>query len=266
MHVNTFDRYVTKESLIHRLDPRVKVVVTVLFIVSNVILPDGAWLVFLLSWGLILGVNWLARLELSYAFKRSFIALPFALAAITVIFTLPGRSLFTLTLGSWQVVATEAGFIRFVSIVIRSWLSVQMAILLIATTQFPDLMHALRHLRLPQLLVAVISFTYRYLFVLADEVVRLMRARAARSARLADGSGGGSMIWRARVAGNMAGQLFLRSYERSERVYHAMLARGYQGHFQTLNPHEMQASDWAVGVIAVMMLMGLQVIGHSAFP
>ncbi|MBN1991817.1 MAG: cobalt ECF transporter T component CbiQ [Anaerolineae bacterium] len=262
MHFNTFDRYVTKESLIHHLDPRVKVVGALLFIISNVLLPDGAWPAFLLAWGLILGVNGLARLELTYAFKRSFIALPFALAAMTVIFTLPGQPIFTLTLGPWQAVATDAGLTRFASVVIRSWLSVQMAILLIATTQFPDLMHALRHLRFPHLLVAVISFTYRYLFVLVDETIRLLRAREARSAKPAGGRGGGSIIWRARVAGNMAGQLFLRSYERSDRVYNAMLARGYQGHFQTLNPHVMRFRDWAMGGIALVMLTALQIIGR----
>ena len=157
MHFNTFDRYVTKESIIHRLDPRVKVVVTLLFIISNVLLPDGAWLAFLLAWAFILWINLLAELKITYALKRSFIALPFALAAVTVIFTLPGEPMFTISIGSWQVTATDTGLIRFTSIVIRSWLSVQMAILLVATTQFPDLMHALRHLHFPHLLVAVFS-------------------------------------------------------------------------------------------------------------
>ncbi|MBN1220560.1 MAG: cobalt ECF transporter T component CbiQ [Anaerolineae bacterium] len=266
MHFSTFDRYVTQESLIHRLDPRVKVVVTLLFIISNVLLPDGAWLAFLLAWGLMVGVNWLARLPPTYTLKRSFIAIPFALAAVTVVFTLPGQPLFTLSLGSWEAVATDAGLVRFVSIVVRSWLSVQMAILLVATTQFPDLMHALRHLRFPYLLVAVISFTYRYLFVLVDEAMRLMRAREARSARLAGKRGGGSIFWQAQIAGNMAGQLFLRSYERSERVYNAMLARGYQGHFQTLNPHQMQPGDWVAGTVALTVLLLLQVVGRMPQP
>ncbi|MEW5958096.1 MAG: cobalt ECF transporter T component CbiQ, partial [Chloroflexota bacterium] len=211
MHINTFDRYETGHSLFHRLDPRVKVVITVLFIISNVILPDGAWPAFILAWGLVLAVNILAELRWDYALKRSFIALPFALAAITSIFTLPGEPVLTVSLGSWQVTASDAGLIRFASIVVRSWLSVQMAILLTASTQFPDLMHALRHLRVPSLLVAVISFMYRYLFVLADEAMRLLRAREARSARPAGGGGGGTVFWRARVAGNMVGQLFLRS-------------------------------------------------------
>jgi cobalt/nickel transport system permease protein len=262
MHVNTFDRYEAGGSLIHHLDPRVKVVVTVLFIVSNVLLPDGAWLALLLAWGLVLLTNALARLPLNYAFKRSFVALPFALAAITLIFTAPGQPIIGLPLGSWHLTITDAGLIRFTSIVVRSWLSVQMAILLVATTQFPDMMHALRHLHVPSLLVAVISFMYRYLFVLADEVMRLLRARDSRSARLPGHSGGGSIAWRARIAGNMAGQLFLRSYERSERVYNAMLARGYTGHFMTLNPHLMRPRDWAVGVVAVMVLLLLQLVGR----
>lgn len=262
MHANTFDRYEAGESLIHRLDPRVKVVVTVLFIISNVLLPDGAWLAFSLAWGVVLLTNWLTQLGLTYSFKRSFVALPFALAAITIIFTLPGQAVFTFSLGSWHLAATDAGLIRFASIVIRSWLSVQMAIILVAATQFPDMMHALRHLRVPALLVAVVSFMYRYLFVLADEVLRLLRAREARSARMPGYKSGGSIVWRARVAGNMAGQLFVRSYERSDRVYNAMLARGYDGHFLTLNPHVMRSLDWAASLVALVVLLALQLVGR----
>ncbi|RME48033.1 MAG: cobalt ECF transporter T component CbiQ [Chloroflexi bacterium] len=262
IHVDAFDHYQAGESLIHRLDPRVKLVVTVLFIVSNVLLPDGAWLAFGLAWGLVLLVSVMAELGVGYVVKRSFVALPFALAAVTAIFALPGQPVFEWTLGPWHLVATDAGLLRFISIVIRSWLSVQMAILLTATTQFPDLMHALRHLRAPHLVVAIISFMYRYLFVLSDEAMRLMRAREARSARPAEGGGGGSIAWRARVAGSMAGQLFLRSYERSDRVYNAMLARGYTGQYQTLNPHVMHRRDWATGGLALVVLALLQVVGR----
>jgi cobalt/nickel transport system permease protein len=136
-----------------------------------------------------------------------------------------------------------------------------MAILLTATTQFPDLMHALRHLRVSSLLVAIISFMYRYLFVLVDEAMRLLRAREARSARLAN-RGGGSIWWRAKVAGNMVGQLFLRSYGRSDRVYNAMLARGYRGHFYTINAHVMKSSDWLAALSATLLMIFTQVIGY----
>jgi len=262
MHANIFDRYLAGQSLIHRLDPRLKLVASVLFILSNVLLPDGAWLAFLLSLALILLIAWKSGIGVAYTLKRSFVALPFFLAAITAIFALPGRTLAVWDLGPWHLVATDTGLLRFVSVVIRSWLSVQVAIILIATTQFPDLMHAMRHLHVPAVLIAVISFMYRYLFVMANEAMRLMRAREARSARPAGGGGGGSILWRAKVAGNMAGQLFLRSYERSERVYNAMLSRGYQGQVLTLNPHTLQTRDWLLGLCVLVILACLQVLGR----
>ncbi|UCC89893.1 MAG: cobalt ECF transporter T component CbiQ [Anaerolineales bacterium] len=262
MHANTFDRYQAGEGLIHSLAPQVKVVLTVLFILSNVLLPDGAWLALSLAWCLVLLTSTLAGLGIGYTLKRSFVALPFALAAVTVAFNLPGQPLVKWNIGPWQLVATDAGVIRFASIVVRTWLSVQMAILLTATTRFPDLIHALNHLHIPQLLVAIISFMYRYLFILTDEAMRLMRAREARSARPMAGGGGGSVAWRARVSGNMIGQLFLRSYERSDRVYNAMLARGYSGQFLTISPHQMHTKDWAIGATAIIIMLLLQVIGR----
>ena len=103
---------------------------------------------------------------------------------------------------------------------------------------------------------------YRYAFVLSDEVLRLLRARKSRSAQLGDRKAGGSIPWRARVAGNMAGQLFLRSYERSDRVYNAMLARGYKGEFLTIHPHKMDILDWTFGSFSVFVMLLTQLIGR----
>ena len=209
-----------------------------------------------------MGAAALAKIKLSFILKRSVIALPFALAAVTILFTLPGSPLAQITIGPWQLTISDTGLIRFLSILVRSWLSVQSAILLTATTTFPDLAHGLRHLRLPQILIAIFSFMYRYLFVLVEEAERLIRARAARSA-LPSGSTPPPLRWRAGVAGNMVGQLFLRSYERSERVYQAMLARGFQGHFLTFTPHEMNSVDWYALSFAATALTILQLAAHS---
>ena len=263
MHVSTFDRYKHGTSFIHRLDPRVKVVLTLLFIVSNVLLKDGAWIAFVAGWLALLVANRAANFSFGYLFKRSFIALPFALAAITVIFVQPGNPLTSWTWGSRTITISDAGLVRFASIVIRSWLSVQAAILLTATTQFPDMMHALRHLKVPAILISIISFMYRYLFVLVDEALRLLRAREARSARLVnDGKHGGTVFWRAKVTGNMAGQLFVRSFERSDKVYNAMLARGYRGQLLTMNPHIMTGRDWSLLTLGLLLIIGLQLIGR----
>ncbi len=262
MHANVFDRYRDGSSLLHHLAPTVKVVVAVLFILSNALLPDGDWLSFGISWGVILLLNLLAKLSLGFTFKRSFIVLPFTMAAITALFSLPGETLAVWDFGPWHLVATDLGLVRFLSIVVRSWLSVQIAILLVATTQFPDLIHALEHLRLPRMLITVIAFLYRYLFVLTDEVMRLLRARQARSAVLPGQRGGGGILWRAQTAGNMVGQLFVRSYERSDRIFNAMLSRGYQGHIRTFNRHEVIARDWLIMALAIFLFSILQLFAH----
>ena len=262
MHFDAFDRYHDHDSFLHRLDPRVKAVVTVVFIVSNALLPDGAWFAFGFVWVFMLLCNLLSKLGYAYTLKRSIIALPFALIAITVLFSIPGKPLATFHVLMSDFTITDAGLLRFVSIIIRSWLSVQMAILLVAVTRFPDLIHALEHLRVPAILTTIIAFLYRYLFVLTDEVFRLLRARESRSAAAAGSRSGGGVLWRAKVAGNMAGQLFLRSYERSDRIYNAMLARGYAGRLYTLNPHEMKSTDYYATAFAIAVIFLIQLIGR----
>jgi len=266
MHFDAFDRYHESDSFLHRLDPRAKVVVTVVFILSNALLPDGAWIAFGLSWLFLLLANVYSNLGIGFTLKRSLVALPFALIALTVLFSIPGKPLASFHFLFWDLTITDAGLLRFISILIRSWLSVQMAILLVAVARFPDLIHALEHLRVPSILTTIIAFLYRYLFVLADEVFRLMRARESRSAALAAAAPGtrtgGSIAWRAKVAGNMAGQLFLRSYERSDRVYNAMLARGYAGHMQTINPHELRRRDYITVALALLAILFFQLIGR----
>jgi cobalt/nickel transport system permease protein len=263
MHSDAFDRYHHTESFLHRLDPRVKVLGTVGIILSVVLLPDGAWAAFGVTWAFILSLNLLSGLGPGYTLKRSFIALPFALVAVTAIFNVPGETLFQWHIGPWVLVGTIEGVIRFISIVVRSWLSVQVAILLVAVTRFPDLIHALEHLRIPVVLTTIVAFLYRYLFVLTDEVFRLLRARDARSASLpGTKKSGGTVFWRARIAGNMAGQLFLRSYERSDRIYNAMMSRGYTGYIRTLNPHIMKSMDWLAAAVALAALVIIQLVGR----
>ena len=181
--------------------------------------------------------------------------------AVSAIFSPLGEPLAEWNLGFITLIPTDFGLIRFLSILIRSWLSVQMAILLVATTQFPDLIHSFEHLRVPRVLTTIIAFLYRYLFILTNEVFRLLRARDARSAGLPGVKRGGSIIWRAKVIGSMTGQLFLRSYERSDRIYSAMISRGYTGHIRTLNPHEMNRLDWLIMISSFFILILIQLVG-----
>ncbi len=263
MHSNAFDRFHEAESRLHRLDPRVKVVLTILFILSNALLPDGAWAAFGLAWIFLLWANHLSSLGVDFTFRRSLIALPFALAAASAIFSPFGNPLAEWHFGSLVLIPTDYGLVKFASILVRSWLSVQAAILLVAVTRFPDMIHAFEHLRVPAVLTTIISFLYRYLFVLTDEVMRLLRARDSRSAaRVRRDVALQRLYHSARVTGHMAGQLFLRSYERSDRIYNAMLARGYTGQLRTLNPHVMKRGDWLFAALAIFFILLLQLIGR----
>jgi cobalt/nickel transport system permease protein len=148
--LSTFDRYHAAESPLHRLDPRAKLVMAVLFILSNALLPDGAWAAFGLGWIFLLLANFASNLGVDFTFRRSFIALPFMLVAVSAIFAPSGQPLAEWKLGGLSLVATDVGLIRFGSILLRTWLSVQAGILLVTVTRFPDLIHAFEHLRVPR--------------------------------------------------------------------------------------------------------------------
>lgn len=261
LHVHFLDPYQTGSSLVHRLDPRVKLILAVAFILANALIPSGAWAIYLLMLTLSLSGAVLSELGVGFVLKRAFLALPFVLAAFPLLFTVPGPTAFSV--GSVQI--SMIGLERFASIALKSWISVQAAILLATTTQFPDLLQAMRALRLPRLLVAIIGLMWRYIFVIVDEVLRMLRARAARSGVSVDASlrSGGSVVWRARVTGGMAGSLFLRSLERSDRIYAAMVARGYDGEVRSFPLPPLSTVNWLVlggGLFVLMILVTLAVL------
>ncbi len=258
MHVHFLDPYRPRDSLIHRLDPRIKLVLTVVFILTNTLLPTGAWPVYILLFALILSVELISELGVSYVLKRSSLAIPFVMAAVPLILTIPGKTLFSLPMGPWIIHASYDGLERFISIAIKSWLSVQAAIVLAASTSFPELLVAMRALKVPRLLVSIFGLMWRYLFVLVDEATRLMRARLARSGQ-SDIPGtrpGGNLSWRARVTGGMAGSLFLRAFERSDRIYMAMVSRGYDGEARALPLSGIRPAHWVI-LIASLSLLGV---------
>lgn len=257
LHIDLADHHRHGHSLIHHLDPRTKLVGALLFILVASLLPAGAWVAYGLLFAATLVVAVLTGMGMGFALRRSFVALPFALAAITLPFTVPGDTLGTLG----PLTVSVEGTVRLFSILLKSWVSVQAAILMAFTTPFHDLLWGMRALRLPAALVSVISFMYRYLFVLADEALRLTRARAARSGVAAGVRGGGSLAWRGRVAGGLVGNLALRAFERSERIHDAMVARGFQGELRTLEAPVMSARDWNALVAWVTFLAMTALIG-----
>ena len=222
------DRYLEGRSWFHSADARIKLVMALGFIFATTSIPPGKWIGF----AAMLALVWLAvaisRVGLLRVFLRSLVAIPFILIALPTVFTKPGIPLFELNLALFTLTGTLEGLDFFLSVLLKSWASVTAAVVLTATTPPLRLLEALRALRVPAILVAIVMLMYRYLFVLVDEAQSLMRARTARSAAIGPKSGG-SLVWRAKSAGGMAGSLFIRTLDRSERIYMAMLARGYDG-------------------------------------
>lgn len=249
----------------HRADARLKFLVTVGFILSVSLLPVASFLALGVAWVAVMLMAFVARIGPLRVVRNSFLALPFALAAVPLIFTRDGDPLGTINFGLFDLTVSGEGLRLVATIMLKSWISVQAATLLVFTTPFHDLVHGLERLKLPRLMVAVVSLMYRYLAVLTDEATRMMRARAARSVRV-DGRKGPSIGWRAKVVGHMVGSLFIRSYERSERIYMAMQARGYRGQLARHGVRPMATAErFALAGIATLLVL-FEISAHIWMP
>lgn len=257
MRHSFLDRYRQGTSLVHRLDPRLKLLATLTFVLAVTSTPPGAWPALGLAALLAVGAILAAHIPLGEGLRRSAIALPFAgMVAISLPFTRAGQVIWSWHIAGWNLGITDEGLILFATMVIKAWLSVAVSGLLVATTRFSDLLKAMRAMHLPPVLTATISFMYRYLFVLVDEAMRLQSAREARSA-----GSGRTVWWRVRVLGGMIGSLFIRSYERSERIYGAMLSRGFAGEARTLTQLTWQARDSWAGLAWIATLGSIVCLG-----
>jgi cobalt/nickel transport system permease protein len=193
------------------------------------------------------------------------VALPFLVAALPLAFSGDGPIVATLELGPVRLTVMEGGLVRLLTIAGKSWLSIQVALLLAFTTPFHDLVDGLRGLGVPRVLVAIIGFMYRYLAVLSDEGSRMLRAREARSGVGARRSGG-SIAWRARVTGGLVGSLFLRAYERSERIHAAMQARGFEGRFHHMTVRRITRGEAGALLLLAAVLVAWQAAAHLWLP
>ncbi len=256
MNSTFLQRYEAGNSLLHKLDPRLKLIMVLCMIFGIVITPPDGWVAYPLLWTILGSLATIAGIGALRINRLAGLALPFALAAITLCFTVPGDPILQIA----GLTVTDNGLARFIAIVLKSWLSMQAALVLALTTDFTDILWGLSGLRVPSTLIVTLSFMYRYLFTLKEETERLLQARAARSGTKDNTKAGGSILWRAKIAGGMVGNLFLRSYERSERVYAAMLARGYNGQLLQQKIPTLTRGMIIQVIIPIMLTIIIQII------
>jgi cobalt/nickel transport system permease protein len=230
------DRYSDLDSFIHRLDPRTKIITTLIFVLAVVITPTAEWRAFACYFLLIGSLLILSKLPPFYVLKRALVIVPFVL--VIGIFNLfkAGDPVASFHLWDWHFSITQEGLLVFSNVLVKASLSILALILLSSTTKFTNLLKGLEQLRMPKVMVMTLSFAYRYIFVLVDEAMRMWRAKESRNF-------GGKRIRQIRTVGNMVGTLFIRSYERGERVYAAMVSRGYDGKIEVLDSLSFSRSD-----------------------
>jgi cobalt/nickel transport system permease protein len=264
LHFHFHDPYQHGDSLVHRFDARVKLLLAIAFILTVALQPPAAWPVYMLLVFLITAFDLLSELGMVYILKRSLLFVPFTLAALPLIFSDNGPGLTALSIGPWNLAISTNGLERFVSIALKSWISIQAAIILASTTSIPAILAAMREFKMPRPLVQIFALMWRYLFVMADEALRMLRARASRSGQLEKpgGNPGANVSWRARVTGAMAGSLFVRAIERSDRIYMAMLARGYDGEIHTFSQPKIRLTSWLFFGLMVMLFIFLLLLSY----
>ena len=235
---------------LQRLDPRAKVA---MFLIAVIAASASTSLGVLLGLYLaILIVARASRLPFDFFVKRVWLGIPLfaGIVIIPSIFFAAGPRLFDVGLGPLHVGVSATGLWSAVIFVTRVGVSVSLAVLLVLTTPWADVLKSLHALKVPHVFVLVLSMTYRYIFLFLHTLNGMFEARKSRVvARL---GGGEDRRWITRSMG----ALMSRSFKMSNDVYAAMLARGFTGEIRTYTTYRMHASDWfaLAGTLVVAML------------
>jgi cobalt/nickel transport system permease protein len=221
LHIGAFRIDIDSEqsTLWHRLAPRTRILCTLLFVFATALTPNGHWWTWVIySIGLAVVVL-LSQVTLPVLLQRVAIEFTFIAAILLgILFRSGGEVLWQ---WGWMQITTT-GVTVLGSVTLKALMSLLMLNLLVLTTSIPALLKALVDLKTPPLLVAIFASMYRYIYVLIEEFNSMRRAATARN--LTSGS-----PRQRQVIGNMMGSLFIRTYERGDRIHQAMLARGYTG-------------------------------------
>lgn len=238
----------------HTLDPRIKLCAAVMMVVAIVLTPQNRFLEYVLFALMLVSLLFISRLPISAVLKRSLLIIPFVLVvAIFLPFFKSGTIL-------WEkhflihLKITQEGIASFVNIFIKSYLSITMFILLALTTPFHQILKGLSMLRVPRLIIVILAFMYRDIFLLLEEMSRMLKARESRNFGLS--------FWDSTVnLANLIGVLFIRTYEYGERVYAAMLSRGFDGTVVTLEDFKLAKAELFIGLGFATVVILVKVLG-----
>lgn len=223
-------------SVLHRLPPECKLLAVFAFVLVVVATPREQFWAFGVFALVLLVVGAVGRVPFGFVTRRLVIEVPFVLFAVLLPFVSRGERVDVLGMS-----LSQSGLLAAFNILAKATLGATATILLAATTDVRGLLRGLEKLRLPRSFLAILSFMVRYADVIAGEMQRMKVARASR------GYDPRSLL-QARALAASAGALFLRAYERGERVYLAMVSRGWSGSMPVLDERRATAQQWATAM------------------
>ncbi|GAB1640655.1 cobalt ECF transporter T component CbiQ [Krasilnikovia sp. MM14-A1259] len=237
--------HLQRESPVHRMAPETKIVATLAFTIVVVVTPRAEFAAFAGYALLLAAVAATARVPAPWLLKRATIELPFILLAVALPFAGHGERIHWLGMslsvdglyGAWNIVA-------------KGTLGVLASLLLAATTTMRDLILGLDRLRCPEVFTLIATFMLRYLDVLTED------ARRMRIARLSRGYDP-RFLWQVKAFAVGVGSLFLRAYERGERVYLAMVSRGYTGRLPRPGDDRAPRAHWIAAALLPVASTGI---------
>ena len=230
LQTGRLDALARQDTPVHRLDPRAKVLTTACFIVAVVSFDKyavAAMTPFFLYPAVLMAAG---RVPAGFVLTRLLLVSPFA-----VLIGVFNPWLDREVLAQVGPVALTGGWLSFASILLRFVLTLSAALLLVATTGFNQVCQALERFRVPTVFVVQLLLLYRYLFVLAREAWRMLRAFRLRALR--------DRAVPLRVYGSLVGLLLLRTLDRAQRVYTAMRCRGFDGTMRLGEASRFRAAD-----------------------
>ena len=243
------ENFLIGDSVIHRLDPRARVITAAAF--SIVVAVSERFIALLPAILIAVSFIFLARLSLKrVCFRLLMVNLLILTLWLSLPFTFRGETLFNLG----PLTATREGIGRAAALTVKSNAIIMTLMALIATMPVFTLGRALRYFHVPEKIVHLLSFTYRYIHVIHMEYSRLINAIKIR------GFNPGNNIHTYKTYAYIVGMLLLKSYERANRVRAAMLCRGFRGKFYDLNEFSFRSFDWVVMVTSLIAVLGIGIL------
>ena len=243
------DKYAYLKSPFHNFDPRAKVLCFLFLIFSIVLLNDIRVLFIAFVSTIILAL--VSKIPLLFILKRfKWVALFIFAVLIVLPFTVPGENVFSIGF----LFVSQKGILLAIKISLKAFSVMLLIFPMLSTMKFVTFIKTLEHFKLPNKLVQMISFIYRYIFVVANEFQKTLRSVSSRSV------GKKSRIFHHHVLSSAIGMTLIRSYERGERIRISMLSRGYNGKMKTLNQFRMTKKDLIKCSIIIIWSLLLHVI------